>query len=42
MNQILPSEFNIYIPDNGTLSNSSSDLVTEDFDLYQILHKMEK
>jgi len=40
MNKVFPSEFSIYIPDNGTQSSSYSELVTQDYELEQILSKM--
>lgn len=42
MNQVFPSKYNIYIPDNATQSSSYSDLVTENYDLEEILIKMKK
>jgi hypothetical protein len=40
MNQVFRSEYNIYIPDNGTQSSGYSDLVTENFNLDEILTKL--
>ena len=40
MNKVFESEFNIYIPDNGTKSSGYSDLVTENFELKEILIRM--
>lgn len=40
MNQVFGSEYNIYIPDNGTQSSAYSDLVSKNFNLDEILTKM--
>ena len=40
INQVFKSEYNIYIPDNGTQSSGYSDLVTEGFGLDEILARM--
>lgn len=40
MNHVFRSEYNIYMPDNGTHSSGYSDLVTENFNLDEILTKM--